>query len=122
MSKICIIGWPHTGKTTLAKSLGGGRSTDEVMDLGWSEASAEVSTWFDIPGPWIVEGVAIPRALRKWHERNPDMPPPIDKIIHLHKVHGELTTGQISMGKGIDTVMGKIADWLADVPVEHVYE
>lgn len=114
-----IIGWPGTGKTTLASKLGGGISTDDVKDLGWSEASQEVSTWFDKPD-YIIEGVAIPRALRKWRDANPGKPPPVDKIIHLHKVHKDLLPGQVSMGKGIDTVMAELSDWLGSVSTEHV--
>lgn len=111
--RVAIIGWPKTGKTTLAAEMGGGRSTDEVMAMGWSEASAEVSTWFDQPGDWIVEGVAIPRALRKWRDRNPEAPPPIDKLIVLRTPHQLLLTPQQTiMGKGIDTVLSELAPWL----------
>jgi hypothetical protein len=112
--RVAITGWPKTGKTTLAQSLGGGRSTDDTieMGLGWSEGSAEVSTWFDKPGPWIIEGVAIPRALRKWHERHPGENPPIDKLIILGTTHEQLNPGQTSMGKGIDKVLADIMPWL----------
>jgi hypothetical protein len=122
MSRTVIIGWPGTGKTTLAQKMGGGRSTDETIDMGldWSAGSLEVSAWFDRPGPWIVEGVAVPRALRKWHANNPGLPPPVDNIIVLRTVHKDLTNGQISMGKGIDTVMREIESWLASVPTEYV--
>lgn len=117
--RIVITGWPGTGKTTLASEMGGGRSTDEVMGLGWSESSLAVSQWFDEPGPWIVEGVTVPRALRKWMTNNPGKAPPIDKIIMLHGAYHELSKGQTSMGKGIDTVMRQISTWLASVPTEH---
>lgn len=101
--------------------MGGGRSTDDVMHLGWSESSQEVSTWFDKPGPWIVEGVAVARALRKWQARNPGKQPPIDKLIILHKSHEKLNPKQIGMGKGIDTVMREIMPWLkGNVAIENV--
>jgi len=110
--RVVIIGWPKTGKTTLAANMGGGRSTDETMHMDWSDASAEVSTWFDKPGPWIIEGVAVARALRKWRERHPNKPPPIDKLIRLRRPHQELDVGQVSMGKGIDKVLEEIMPWL----------
>lgn len=113
-----IIGGPKTGKTTLAAAMGGGRSTDEVMGLGWSEASEEVSKWFDSPGPWIIEGVAIPRALRKWAARNPGQPPPVDKVILLRTPHERRTPHQIIMAAGIDTVLSEISPWLSQVPIE----
>lgn len=116
--RIAIIGWPGSGKTTLASEMGGGRSTDDVMHLGWSEASQEVSNWLDAPGPWIIEGVALPRALRKWRERNPDKKPPVDKVVYLTKSYRELEAGAVSMGKGMDTVMAEIWDWLGQSNTE----
>jgi hypothetical protein len=79
-----------------------------------------VSGWFDAPGPWVIEGVAIPRALRKWMNNNPGLPPPVDKIIVLYTPFEVLTKGQESMGKGIDTVLNEIQPWLEGVPTEHI--
>jgi hypothetical protein len=117
--RVVITGWPTTGKTALANQMGGGRSTDEAIPLGWSEASQEVSTWFDEPGPWIIEGMAVPRALRKWKERNPGSPPPIERMIYLQAPLTRLTPEQIAMGKGLDTVLDEIRPWLeASVVIE----
>jgi hypothetical protein len=110
--RVVITGWPTTGKTALANQLGGGRSTDETIPLSWSEASYVVSTWFDAPGPWIIEGMVIPRALRKWKERNPGLPPPVDRMIYLQRPHQRLTPGQMAMGKGLDTVLDEIRPWI----------
>ena len=106
MSRIVIAGGPRTGKTTLSKLVGAStvRHTD---DLGWSEASAEVSTWFDVDGSWIVEGVAVPRALRKWLAANPDGKP-CDVAYWLEEPHERLTPGQASMAKGCAKVWGEI--------------
>ena len=84
-----------------------------MLFRSWSEASEEVSHWFDAPGPWIIEGVAVPRALRKWRARNPGLPPPADRLILLTKVHRDLPPGAIKMGKGMDTVMEELCGWLA---------
>lgn len=74
----CVIaGGPRTGKSTLAVRAGEryGRKVRYADSLvgthEWSDASAEVATWLDDPGDWIVEGVATPRALRKWLAANP---------------------------------------------------
>lgn len=126
MTRICITGGPRTGKTTLAgeivcerglvdPTLIGARvrHTDDLMHLNWSEASHRVARqWLNEPGSWIVEGVAVSRALRKWREQNPDQPPPVDRVIYLRTPHEELTPGQRSMAKGVETVHREIEPWL----------
>lgn len=120
VERIAITGWPKTGKTMLALKMGGGRSTDSVMHLGWSEASLEVSKWFEEPDPGLIEGVAVARALRKYRTRFPHKPPPIDKLIRLTRPHKDLTQEQIAMGKAIDKVLDEIMPWLqaAGVTIE----
>ncbi len=128
---IVIAGHPLTGKTTLAEVMLSEvkdpenvtvRHTDETIDLGWSEGSQEVSTWFDAEGPWIIEGVSTPRALRKWLERNP-AGKPCDRIIFLIAKGLEgLIKGQASMAKGCDTVMGKIQQALVERGVLITFE
>lgn len=120
MSRICIAGWPRAGKTTLARDIhertridpdhdavGVLRHTDSTIDLGWSEASAEVATWFDAPGPWIIEGVAVPRALRKWMAAHPEGKP-CDVVYWLAKPFLELTKWQQTMAKGCVSVWESI--------------
>ena len=66
---LLICGVPHSGKTTLANYLSSDvKHTDDCMHLGWSEQSDEVSRWLD--GTADIEGVTLPRALRKWLDRN----------------------------------------------------
>jgi AAA domain-containing protein len=136
VTRICITGGPRTGKTTLAGDLeqaglpaGLGtlqhparwtvRHTDDLIEqckhLGrdaWSEASRIASTWLDEPGPWIIEGVAVSRALRKWRDAHPGEPPPVDKIVRLTTPHEPLSKGQAAMAKGEETVWQEIAGWL----------
>lgn len=107
MSRVAIAGVPRAGKTTLAEEMGGGRSTDDLIGLGWSEASLEASGWFDLPGPWVVEGMAVPRALRKWLAAYPTGTP-CDRLIWLGRPHAEQSPGQAAMGKGAATVMHEI--------------
>lgn len=127
MSKILITGWPKTGKSYLADEMGVGvlvRSTDETVDRGlsWSDASAEVATWLDAPGPWIIEGVSIPRALRKWAIGHDGAAPPVDEIIFLrNRPRVGLNEGQIRMGKGLDTVWREIEPWLKARNVKITY-
>jgi hypothetical protein len=85
------------------------------MHLEWSAASLAASQWFDESGPWIIEGVAVPRALRKWRDRNPNEPPPCDKIINLTTKYRDLAPGAITMGKGIDKVMTDLWAWIKPI-------
>lgn len=124
VSIIAITGWSGTGKTTLAKEMVRGgrdffkvRCTDDLIHLGWSEASEAASHWFDEPGELIIEGIAVPRALRKWRARNPDQPPPVEQLIVLTKIHKEIPPGAVAQGKGHDTVLAELADWLGPVMV-----
>lgn len=129
MTRICITGGPRTGKTTLAREMDAGcqprgllRHTDDLMHLNWSEASHRVARqWFNEPGPWIIEGVAVSRALRKWREQNPGEPPPVDRVIYLRTPHEELTPGQRSMAKGVETVHREIEPWLESHNVRTEY-
>ena len=112
--RVAIAGVPRSGKTTLARTIAKEWKvaiwqTDSLIGLGWSEASEAASLWFDDPGVRIIEGVAIPRALRKWLKRNPEGKP-VDKIIYLSKPHVALSKGQRRMAKGCMTV------WLEIVP------
>jgi len=111
--RIVIAGLPKVGKTTLAKKLGesGVRvlHTDDLMALEWSKASEVASTWFDVPGPWIVEGVAAVRALRKWLDRHHRSEKPCDLILFSSLPREKLVLpGQVSMAKGILTVWSQI--------------
>ena len=113
-ARTLIAGVPRSGKTTLALKLGAQhgipvRHIDELIGvLDWSETSAEVASWLDEPGPWIIEGVQAARALRKWLEMRPEGAP-VDLIIHLEQPYRELTRGQATMAKGCLTVWGQIA-------------
>lgn len=143
MTRVCIAGGPRTGKTTLAAKLAANvvmlecascgwpasehdcdtpnlapvatpvRHTDDLIDLGWSEASAAAALWFDEPGPWIVEGVAVPRALRKWLAAHPEGKP-CDVVHWLEEPMDLRSKGQIAMGKGCETVWMEIHDALTE--------
>lgn len=118
MSRIAITGPPRTGKSMLALALSDdARSTDAFRELGWSEQSAAASEWFDEPGDLVVEGVAVPRALRKWLAANPEGRP-VDEIHFLDQPFEKLSDGQRRMGKGVRTVLAEIADELRERGVE----
>ncbi len=108
--RIVITGGPRTGKTTLALSDAYScpvRHTDDVAHLPWSDQSDAVSYWFDSPGPWVIEGVAAVRALRKWLERN-HRGKPCDVVVFLTRSRKRLKVGQASMSEGVRGVWEEI--------------
>lgn len=111
--KVVITGGPRTGKTTLAdrfKENGVApfriMHTDDVMNLAWSDASAEVASWFSTPGPWIIEGVASVRALRKFMRVRDGAP--CDVVVWTRRPKVDVSPWQRAMGRGHDTIMNQV--------------
>lgn len=129
-SHILIAGGPRTGKTSLANRLGQEmglpvRHTDDLIGrFDWSGVSEEVARWMDAEGPWIIEGVAVPRALRKWLFVNQEClgpgtgAKPADRIYWLDQPLVALSGGQSSMAKGCFTVWSEIFPTLYTRQVE----
>jgi len=107
--RIAVCGGPQSGKTTFARTLGlQVYSTDVAFaDREWSQVSSDVSEWFNRDGSWVIEGVVVPRALRKWlssHSRGK----PCDKVVWLNTSYAPLSEDQARMGKGCLTVLREI--------------
>jgi DNA polymerase III delta prime subunit len=118
-SRVLLAGGPGVGKSTrsavLATELGcEARHTDSLRTtFDWSGVSAEVATWFDAPGPWVIEGVAVPRALRKWLAAHPEGIP-ADVLYWGAVARVPTTPGQNAMAKGVATVWNEIRDVLLE--------
>ena len=112
--RVLVIGGPKVGKTTLADKLGahGGwpvRHTDDLISLGWSEASEEACRWIEEPGPWVIEGVAVVRSLRKWLSSHHRTEVPCDQVYFSQTPRVQLLLpGHISMTKGVLTVWSQV--------------
>ena len=108
--RVAIAGSPKAGKTTYTETLPGiVKHTDDLIELGWSEASEAASLWFDDYEIDVIEGVAVPRALRKWLERNKENTnKPIDKVFYFYEPFIELSDGQDRMRKGNVTVWKQV--------------
>jgi hypothetical protein len=110
---LVIAGGPRSGKTALASTVAAvtGHSllrSDDLAGLGWSEASEHAArNWFSFDGNWICEGVAMPRALRKWLAANPEGAP-ADVVLFVNGDVIHRSPGQQSMAKGCETVMREI--------------
>jgi hypothetical protein len=107
--RVLITGGPKTGKTTLSTTYDCPvRHTDDLIELDWSDQSDQVAGWLDDPGPWVIEGVAVVRGLRKWlraHEQGL----PFDHLIYLTKPLTAQTQGQSTMGTATRTIWCQIA-------------
>ena len=121
---VLILGVPRAGKTTLAGKLGKQhgiepRHTDDLISLGWSEASDHALTWLAEPGPWIVEGVAAVRALRKWL-RAPHAGPPPFRIVWLGSPRLPLSERQAHLATATATIWREVLPQLQRlrVPIE----
>lgn len=121
-ARVVVCGGPRCGKTAVSvrASERYGRPVlfgDSLIGrLPWSEASLEVSEWFDREGEWIVEGVVCVRALRKWLHRwtaHEGTPLPFRVVRLTDGVH-DLSSGQDSMTRGEATVWDEIEPALAD--------
>lgn len=107
--RIVIAGGPRTGKTTIAASLRGPiKHTDDLIDLGWVPAGRAAAAWLDLPGPWVIEGVTAPRALRRWLKRHP-RGRPCDVVLVLARAVVPRNRGQEAMAKGCAKIMAEIA-------------
>lgn len=126
MMKLLITGGPRTGKTTTALDLGQKHGvpvyhTDDAIPLGWHAASTEVARWLaEKPGPWIIEGVAVPRALRKYLATHSGIP--CGQCIVLRTPHMTLTPRQMDIMQGMMTVMAEIEPELRQRGMEIVKE
>jgi len=116
--RVIIVGGPRVGKSTMARQMSGdspsrvngpskSRCTDELIGAAsWSGSSEETALWFNEPGPWVIEGVATARALRKWLQTHDGKP--CERIAVLRKPKVKATPGQLAMGKGVLTVFRQI--------------
>ena len=111
--KICIAGGPQVGKTTLARELvkGTGRgfhsSDDSVLSLHWTNQSDTVLKWVEADGPWVIEGVPVIRALRKWLRTQPEGKP-CDTLYWRFAARTTRTGGQERLAKGCLAVFREV--------------
>ena len=126
--RILITGSPLAGKTTLARDIFLQYNinmfhTDDLISpdkQNWSEVSQIVSDklYTMLHNSFIYEGVAIPRALRKFlNEYSEYREKPCDLIIYMPNPRIRLTKGQESMRKGVETVWREILPQLISLGV-----
>lgn len=132
-----LIGGPRTGKSTYAsrlRDLGYGvvcadpinRAKDVIpgveylpAELGdpqaWSLASEYIATVLMArPGPWVLEGVAMARALRKWLPLHPGELP-AEHVVVFAEAMAPQSEGQRRMSVGVASVFAQVSGRLRPV-------
>lgn len=127
--RIAITGAPKAGKTTYSKRRGlDAFEIDSLLkqepfvsmekDERWSAISQHVADMMAKPGRLVVEGVQVPRALRKALAERPDVKP-VDEVVIVKRAGTHtLTKDQAAMAKGAETVLAKIRPALEKLGVE----
>lgn len=120
-----ITGWSGTGKSRVyGKALADELAvpllaTDAFIPLGWSEASAHVAGMLTDGVSRVVEGVAVPRVLRKMLAAAPTIRP-CARLVIVTKALRPQTDDQIAQGKGHDKILAGILPALIALGVEIV--
>ena len=145
--RIVIVGGPRTGKSYLAQQIHRGMGAavycgdplskvkeplpgvnylPEGLPFDGDTGAAQwiVDNWFTMPGPWVMEGHVMARALRRWtgaEGHSWDEPPlsPCDLVYVFEEQRPEieLLPGQVAMHKGVLRVWSEIADVFSDITV-----
>lgn len=108
--RIAILGGPKTGKTWLSSRFTHPvRHTDELLARGGTEAdrAGQVAIWFDMPGPWVIEGCTTTRALRMWLDLHA-FGRPVDAVYWLDTPLAERTRRQESFARDIGTIWREV--------------
>lgn len=121
--KIVIGGGCRCGKTTLAERLARERGlplyhADDLIHLGWSEASEAFAEVIEHGRDGIYEGVATVRSLRKLMKRSRARPCTL--YIHLTVPLVSLTAGQRGMNTAVESVRREVVKPLGARGVELV--
>lgn len=109
--KIVIGGGCRCGKTTLSERVAKRFGlelyhSDDMIGLGWSNASDAFAQLIVSKASGVFEGVACTRALRKLMAATDGRP--CDVYVHMIEPHVALSRGQLAMNKGVDTVFEEI--------------
>lgn len=110
--RVAVVGGPKAGKTTLALGIAwklGGlrvRHADDLIGVGWSDASALLADEMLSGASGIFEGVAIVRALRKALALSGRAP--VDALVILPDAHEPLTDAQRAMWLAQGSILAEI--------------
>ena len=129
MKRTAITGAPKAGKTRYADRNHPGALHIDLLrdeepyasmahDEQWSAISQHVADKLATPGPVTIEGVQVPRALRKALRDRPDQKP-VDEVLIIERAGARtMTKDHGAMAKGAMTVLKEIRPALEALGVE----
>jgi hypothetical protein len=96
--RIAIAGGPRTGKSSLASAVSDRPvlHTDSLMQENWEDVPLIVQKRLEGQASFVVEGVQVPRSLRKGLV--------VDAVVWMSRPKVPLTVGQGVMTKAVATV------------------
>lgn len=97
--RIAIAGGPKVGKTTLSQQVADRPviHTDDWIEAPWEDVPHIVIAACKDKPRYVVEGVQVPRALRKGLE--------VDAVVWLDQPFAHLNPRQVGMAKAVQTVL-----------------
>lgn len=122
--RVIICGAPRAGKTTAALAMHTHGCwvyhLDSLVEKHtWSEQSTVAARYLSEPGPYIIEGCAAVRALRKYMATCPDKP--CDAVVRFTSPRAPLSAGQETLRKGEATIWAGIEGELISRGVKICY-
>lgn len=110
--RVAITGAPKTGKTTVTEQVTDRPviHTDDWKDQPWAEVPELVRAACEqAGGAFLVEGVQVPRTLRKGLE--------VDAVVYLSQPQATQTKAQLAMGRALTTVLSEWSSTHPNVPI-----
>ncbi len=128
MKRTAITGAPQQGKSRYAAKHHPGalevdslRNEEPFASMGhderWSAISQHVADKLATPGPIVIDGVQVPRALRKALRDRPDQKP-VDEVLIIERTRGQVKPEHVAMAKGVKTVLAEIRPALEALGVD----
>jgi len=110
--RVCLVGVPQSGKTTMARKLSERGANvvhvDSLVTENFSRTRNRIIRLMRDTDGWVIEGVAVLWALKEVLRRDDGTVPACDRVIWLPSSRVALSAGQSHMAAGLHTVWKKV--------------